>query len=230
MVEGFFLGLSSTEVFAISCAYFAMLYVMICVPVAWLANHGGQVSWLQKIVSVDVPKGQTRSEIFSSLVSILMFGFIGVFNQFGVKQGFLAIEYHPGALQVALEVMALFFWNDIHFYIIHRILHFRPLFKSIHFAHHRSRVVSPYSAFRMHWLEALLLGTVMPTAMLMHKFGVWSLLSLPVMSLVLNALGHSNLTLGSFTRRHAAHHQVVTGNYGFLLPWFDQWFQTGVRE
>ncbi len=153
-----------------------------------------------------------------------------MFNHFAIKNDYLDIIFNPSISQVALEVIVLFFWNEIHFYLIHRLLHQKTLFRWIHREHHLSQITTPYSSFSMHWIEALLLGTVMPIAMFFHSFGVWSLLSLPIMSLVLNAFGHSNLVLGDFTKRHALHHQHVNGNFGFFLPWFDQWFDTGVEN
>jgi lathosterol oxidase len=230
MLENIFLQLNSAEVFAISSGYFLVLYLLICVPVdairkKRLASHPELI-----LQTAPLREGQIKQELINSFISIVIFGLVGVFNHLGIKNGFLHADFYPSIAQVTLEVIALFFWNDLHFYLVHRLLHVKTLFRLIHREHHLSQVITPYSSFSMHWMEAILLGSVMPLAMLFHTFGVWSLLSLPVMSLILNSLGHSNLVLAPFTRRHALHHQYVNGNYGFLLPWFDQLFNTGVRK
>lgn len=230
MLETAFLQLSSAEVFAISCFYFLLLYLLICVPVDYIRKKRLAHNPELILQTAPIREGQIKQEIINSLISIFVFGWVGVFNHYGIKSGFLQADFNPGIGQVILEVIVLFFWNDLHFYLVHRLLHVKILFRLIHREHHLSQVMTPYSSFSMHWVEALLLGTVMPIAMLFHTFGVWSLLSLPVMSLILNSLGHSNLVLAPFTRRHALHHQYVNGNFGFLLPWFDQLFKTGVRK
>jgi len=230
MLETYFLNLSSAEVFAISCSYFLALYLLICIPVDLIRKRRLASRPDLILQTAALKPGQIKKEVLNSLVSIFIFGWVGVFNQFGVKQGFFHIDFNPSVGRVAIEVLVLFLWNDIHFYLIHRLLHVKTLFRWIHREHHLSSVMTPYSSFSMHWIEAVLLGSVMPIAMFAHTFGVWSLLSLPVMSLVLNALGHSNLVLAPFTHRHALHHKEVTGNFGFFLPWFDRWFNTGVRS
>ena len=79
----------------------------------------------------------------------------------------------------------LLVWNDIHFYANHRLLHTRWL-RRFHAQHHRSLVTTPFSTYSFHPLEAALLGNVILLPMLLHDFSFAALLSLPVMSLLLN--------------------------------------------
>jgi sterol desaturase/sphingolipid hydroxylase (fatty acid hydroxylase superfamily) len=70
-----------------------------------------------------------------------------------------------------------------------------------------------------------------------HDFSFWSLASVPVLSLMLNVIGHSNYDFfprGSDThalaasRRHHLHHARPNGNYGFALAFMDRLMRTRV--
>ena len=84
-------------------------------------------------------------------------------------------------------------------------------------------MTTPFSTYSFHPLEAVLLGNVILLPMLLHDFSFAALLSLPVMSLLLNNLGHSNYDFApaaghdhwlSASRRHHLHHIRYHGNYG----------------
>src|SRR5256885_11631950 len=62
--------------------------------------------------------------------------------------------------------------------------------------------------------------------MVVHDFSFWSLASVPVLSLLLNVIGHSNYDFFpgvsdthalAASRRHHLHHARPNGNYGFAL-------------
>jgi Delta7-sterol 5-desaturase len=83
--------------------------------------------------------------------------------------------------------------------------------------------------------EALLLGSVMPLAMLVHDFSLLPLVLLPIWSICINALAHSNCnkfdgasehSLLSLVRHHQSHHSRYSGNFSFLFIQLDRWFGT----
>eukprot|EP00873_Tetraselmis_striata_P002859 jgi/Tetstr1/423123/TSEL_013892.t1 len=51
-------------------------------------------------------------------------------------------------------IIALDYLHDAWFYWTHRMLHWRPLYKHIHFMHHQSTVPSAYTGYSFHVLEA----------------------------------------------------------------------------
>jgi sterol desaturase/sphingolipid hydroxylase (fatty acid hydroxylase superfamily) len=183
--------------------------------------------------------GQIRKEIGLSLISIAMFGVITVLTKWLVDAGLLAVSWTVNWRILPIEIIFLFLWNEIHFYVSHRLLHTPWLYRHVHVLHHRSVVPTPYSAYSFHFAEALLLGSVMTTALLIHPFSIVSLLTLPLMSITLNTLGHLNVDLFpdkklahplAFARRHSMHHSHNTGNFGFFLPWFDRLFFTEIKS
>jgi len=196
-------------------------------------NHKG---WLQLVNLKTLLPGQIATEIRLSFLSILIFGFYAVLVWRGNLNSWWSIgfDFHWGIFLI--EVIALFLWNELHFFISHRLLHIPFLFRKIHFIHHRSTRPTSFSAFSMHWVEAIILGSVMPMALIFFDFSIYGLFSLPVMSLVLNVLGHSNANVSpkitglSFSLRHSLHHSKVTANYGFALPTFDKLIGSNTNE
>ena len=137
-----------------------------------------------------------------------------------------------------LRDLALFFcWNELHFYLSHRLLHTRWLLRHVHVVHHRSVVPTPFSTYSFHWGEALLLSSVMILWLLVLPLGIGTVVIFPLVSLTVNCIGHMNYALfprANLTdllagcRRHTWHH-THGGNYGFYLPWLDALFRTRQR-
>jgi len=183
--------------------------------------------------------GQLRDELGWSHASILVFGLGSLTVWLGLRADVFRIEVGVAWPVIAAECLVLVLWNDLHFYACHWLLHRRAMFPRFHLQHHRSHVVTPFATYSFHPVEAALLGSVMPIAMLARDFSQEALLFLPVYSLAVNTMGHSNYDLfpsrrtgqlTTFSRRHQMHHALFHGNYGFMLPWLDWLFRTRVVD
>jgi len=212
----------------------------------WTSAFGAQwlLQWLYKkqlVISVDnhaLYPGQVRKEIRNSLISITVFSLQGIFIQQGVQHGWLHISYDINWYCLP-QMLILFLWNEVHFYFVHRLLHTAWLARKIHGVHHHSKEPTVFSTYSFHWAEAFLLGTVIVFPLSVYPFQLPALLFLPVMSVLLNTLGHCNYDLFpkagfhsvfKFSSRHSMHHKIARGNYGFMLPWFDFLFHTGLSK
>lgn len=178
---------------------------------------------------------QIRGEIVQSLCSIGIFTIYGGLTAALLRLHVVTASWNFSWVRFLPELTALFIWNEVHFFLCHRLLHTSFLFKHVHRAHHASVIPTPFATYSFHWFEATLLGSVMVLIMSVHEFTIWSLASLPVVSLFANVIGHSNYTLFSApssvysaSREHALHHRHASGNYGFLLPFFDALCRTKV--
>jgi sterol desaturase/sphingolipid hydroxylase (fatty acid hydroxylase superfamily) len=127
-------------------------------------------------------------------------------------------------------------WNDVHFWLNHRLLHTRWL-RRFHGPHHRSVVTTPWATYSFHPIEAAMLGNVILLPMLLHDFSFWSLASVPLFSLFFNSVGHSNYDFFprvsyshwfAASRRHHLHHACHGGNYGFQFTFMDRLFGTRI--
>ena len=178
--------------------------------------------------------GQQKKEILQSMRSIFIFSLQGIVIQQGIVSDWFHIQTDT-SWWVLPQIVILFLWNEIHFYFCHRLLHTKFMMRNIHYVHHLSKEPTVFSTFSFHWVEAFLLGTVVFLPLLLYPFQLLAILSLPILSLLVNLLGHSNYDLFSkyrpehifkFSYRHSMHHKRGRGNLGFLLPWLDQFFKT----
>ena len=230
-----FAALSAGEVIAWGLAFFGGIYLLF-----------GSATWLltdkilpalgigHKLDPRPVTAQQLRRELSLSAVSVLIFG-VGMVFPWGLLQlGWARLYPHAGATRIVLEILALIIWNDIHFWINHRLLHTRWL-KHHHLPHHRSVVTTPFSTYAFNPIEALMLGNIILLPMLVHDFSFWSLFSVPLFSLFFNCVGHANYDFFAgvsyshwfaASRRHHLHHACYNGNYGFQFTFMDRLFRT----
>lgn len=197
----------------------------------WLLARGMARLGIGRVVDTrPLRPGQLRREIGESCVSVLIFGIGTLLPWWLLAKGYATLAPAPSPLRIGLEIVALFFWNELHFYLNHRLLH-TPWLRRFHVDHHRSVTPTPFSTYAFHPVEALMLGSVPIVPMLLHDFSLPALLTLPVLSIALNCLGHANYEFSrqsparwplSASRRHQLHHARYHGNYGFLLDVFDR--------
>ncbi len=137
---------------------------------------------------------------------------------------------HP--VYCALWLCAIPFWREFHFYWIHRAIHWPPLYKAVHYLHHKNINVGPWSGMAMHPIEHLLYFSVV----LIH----WVVPSHPIHFLfnaqhtaLTPAGGHhgfegpifnGKLPTGSYF--HYLHHRFFNCNYGEATLPLDRLFGT----
>jgi sterol desaturase/sphingolipid hydroxylase (fatty acid hydroxylase superfamily) len=181
---------------------------------------------------------QMATELANSMRTIALFGVGMIVPWWLIQNGLARIDGTPSHVQVVLECATLIVWNDIHFYLVHRLLHTQyPWFnfKTLHITHHKSVSATPFAAYSMSIAEASLLGSVMPMAMLLWDFSAISLLFLPIWSISINALAHSNCDIFphanqrsclGLVKHHQDHHSYYRGNYSFFFWQLDALFGT----
>ena len=122
-------------------------------------------------------------------------------------------------------------FQSFHFYCVHRLLHFKPLYRRFHAVHHRNITIGPWSGFSMHPVEHLLYLSALfvfllvpshPTHMLFLAF--WLTLATAT-----SHSGYQELVCGSYrttiaTFFHQLHHRYFTCNYGSVDMPLDRWF------
>jgi len=233
-----FIQLDAWQVMALGLVFFGSLYCLggwgMTALTRSLARRG-----IGRVLDARALKpDQSRREWRQSLHSVLIFG-IGMVVPWGLLQlGWAQLAPSASAGRIALEIAALLVWNDVHFWLNHRLLHTRRLVR-FHGDHHRSVVTTPWSTYSFHPIEAIMLGNIILLPMLVHDFYFWSLASVPVLSLLLNVIGHANYDFFprvsdthplAASRRHHLHHARPAGNYGFALAFMDQLMRTQVKS
>lgn len=215
--------------------FFSLLYFLGAAITDYLVRR--KEPDLKKIVNA--PKKRQRAiEIRNSLISILVFSLQAILFQQLFAMGIFQVGFSQ-PWNCLWEIPMLFLWNEVHFYCMHWLLHRKWMIRNVHRVHHWSVEPTAYSIYSFHWVEAFMLGTVIFFPLFVHNFQIYSLLSLPLMSLLVNLLGHCNHELSDesdpssfskYTFRHSMHHKYGKGNFGFMLPWIDQLFGTQLTK
>ncbi len=143
---------------------------------------------------------------------------------------FLDIAEHP--LWFLMLLVLLPFWTSLHFYFIHRWLHWKPLYRLAHAVHHRNDNIGPWSGISMHPIEHLLFlsSALIHLVVLSHPLHLLFHMHWNTMGAGFSHAGFEYLTfrgrpivkLGVF--HHQLHHRYFDCNYGNpYMPW-DEWF------
>lgn len=145
------------------------------------------------------------------------------------------VSWNDHPLYLAFLVFIAPAIHEVHFFIIHRAIHWPPLYKWVHSVHHNSINPSPWSSLSMHPVETFIY----------HAMAFWHLVipSNPIIGLfqlhmagfgaVNGHIGFDKLevtdekTLDSHAYLHYLHHKYFEVNYGGegLIP-LDKWFGT----
>jgi sterol desaturase/sphingolipid hydroxylase (fatty acid hydroxylase superfamily) len=133
---------------------------------------------------------------------------------------------------VALMLLLAPFIHAVHFYVVHRLLHWRPLYRTVHSVHHLNVEVGPWSGLAMHPVEQLLYFSTVVVQWLLALHPVNALFQIFIAAFS-PALGHSGfekLMLGqrlgvdSGNHFHYLHHRYFDCNYGGSLVPLDRVF------
>jgi len=177
---------------------------------------------------------QVWDNIFWSLVSGTAFWTAWqVVFMWAYANGYLPwsdFESNP-AWFVALFVI-LTFWNSMHFYFVHRFLHWPPLYKIAHALHHKNMVVGPWSGLSMHPIEHLIYFSlaVIHLVLASHPIHLFYTMYFSALGAYSGHVGYEDLvvrgksTIGVANLFHTLHHKYFDCNYGTTyMPW-DKWF------
>jgi lathosterol oxidase len=132
-------------------------------------------------------------------------------------------------------------WSGVHFFVIHRLLHWPPLYKAAHALHHRNSNIGPWSGMSMHpiehvmYLSSVLILWVVPA----HPVHVLFLMQYLVLTAATSHCGYEKIVVGE-TRGlrlgdyfHQLHHRYFECNYGTPEVPLDEWtgaFHDGTPE
>ena len=224
--------ISYFELYFIVFGYFLLLYFGIApifLTTSKLLEHKG---YLSKIIQKQVSTKQVQFEIKYSLQSILIFGISAHPVIYGIRNEWITLLPNTFTNVIA-GLIILTIWNEVHFFIVHRIMHTPFFLKRVHVVHHKSIIPTVYSVYSFHWLEAFLLSTVPITIVPFINFSPLAIFLYPLVSILFNFCGHCNYRFGSgngaawklFGTKHNEHHAAGRKNYGFISGLPDKIYQ-----
>jgi sterol desaturase/sphingolipid hydroxylase (fatty acid hydroxylase superfamily) len=143
---------------------------------------------------------------------------------------YLRWQAHPGWFVAWILLVPV--WREFHFYWVHRLIHWAPLFRTVHYLHHKNVNPNPWSGMAMHpvegflYLSVCLIHWVVPSHPFHFLFDLQhaGLAPAPGHDGFDGPLGGGKLPLGSHF--HYLHHRYFECNYGEATMPFDRWFGT----
>lgn len=165
-----------------------------------------------------------------------------VLMMWALANGYTPMLALPGELPwLILLIFLLPAWETLHFFLIHRLIHWPPLYRRVHALHHRNTNIGPWSGMSMHPVEHLIyLSTVLihfvvpanPLLIIFHlQYFALSAATTHTGYQGIVAGGRLILPLGTF--HHQLHHRYFECNYGGLEIPMDKWtgnFHDGTTE
>lgn len=230
-IESILYQYSYPALFGLTVVYFAILYFGVGSLFLQACKILERKNFLHKISFKEVPRDQLGFEITHSTKSILIFGLSVLPIIYLVRID--VIQLLPNTwLNVLVGLVILTLWNEVHFYLVHRMLHQKFMMKHVHYIHHKSTVPTVYAVYSFHWLEAALLSTIPLTIVPFIPFSILAVFIYPTVSILLNFAGHCNYRFGDgkgaswrlFGTTHNEHHTKGRKNYGFALNFLDKLF------
>lgn len=231
LIKNILFSYSYPILYGLTFAYFIILYFGVGFLFLSVCKLLEKKTLLHKIKDKEVSRKQVLFEIKHSVKSIAVFGFSIIPIIYLIRID--VVNLLPNSfLNIIVGLVILTLWNEIHFYVVHRILHQKSMMQHIHFIHHQSRIPTVYSVFSFHWVEALLLSTVPLTIVPFIPFSIIAIFIYPLISILLNFAGHCNYRFGNgkgngwslFGTYHNEHHTRGRRNYGFSLNFLDKLF------
>ena len=145
----------------------------------------------------------------------------------------VSFSEHPVYLGFFMLLLPLI--HEFHFYCIHRLIHWPPLYRTVHKLHHANINPGPWSSLSMHPVEHLLYFS----GVLIH----WIVPSNPLLAIfqlhnaglgsVVGHIGFDKMTIGKDGRvldthayAHQLHHKYFEVNYADGSIPLDKWFGT----
>jgi sterol desaturase/sphingolipid hydroxylase (fatty acid hydroxylase superfamily) len=150
--------------------------------------------------------------------------------------GFHGFDASPVAWWIWFALLMFFapVIHAVHFYFTHRLLHWRPLYRSVHHVHHLNVEIGPWSGLAMHPVEqAIYFSTVVVSWLLApHPLVALFQIQIAAFSPAMGHSGHATLRVGrrfsiaSANYFHYLHHRYFECNYGGPVVPFDKLFGT----
>ena len=206
--------------------FFVAAYCIEWITNRWISDDG----IFHLIDSGPLGKNQKQYEIKNGVISCLLFSLVSL----SARELFEGVL--PGSLkQLLIEVLAFTIFYETYSYFVHRLLHLKP-FTQWHGVHHRSHRVTPWSAYSVHPIEALLICLSAPLFMLIFPVHLAVIFVFHILGVVFTMALHSNIILNkriplssifnAYTLCHAAHHKKGNVNFGFVNTFWDVRFKT----
>lgn len=180
---------------------------------------------------------QLYDNMFWTLASgVPIFTAFLVFSLWAMANGWYPIVGwgdHPVYCVVVMLLIPLY--REVHFYIIHRLIHWPPLYRTVHSLHHKNSNPGPWSGLAMHPVEHVLFfsGILIHFIVPSNPFIILYHLQIQLWAPIEDHCGfgkvvvNGKVQIDAATYMHYLHHRYFEVNYGGngTVP-LDRWLGT----
>lgn len=225
---------------ALILAFFGGLHLLLFV---W-KRQGNELKFSAKPLATNNPRFLFGNQVRDNMFRSLCFG-VPIITAFEAVTYWLFANQYIGFMPLAPNSMAFWGWfvtllllapaiHAIHFYLIHRLLHWRPLYRTVHRIHHYNVEVGPWSGLSMHPVElAIYFSTICVQWLLaLHPVNALFQMHIAIFNAAVSHTGFDKVVIGggvaieSNNYFHYLHHKHFECNYGSTLAPMDQLFGT----
>ena len=200
------------------------------------SEHKFNLKWLHEKSPTFLWGNQLRDNIFWNIASACtVWTAYEALMMWGYANGFVPyVDWETQPVTFVFMLLAVPLWREVHFYWTHRLVHWKPLYRSVHYLHHKNVNVGPWSGLAMHPIEhiiyfsSVLLYWIVPS----HPIHVLFNLQHAALSPVPGHSGFDQFVLSKKARVptggffHYLHHRYFECNYSNIGVPFDRWFGT----
>ena len=179
---------------------------------------------------------QILDNMFWSLVSgVTIWTFYQILILWSYANGFITkIDFNINPFWFLGIFFLIILFESVHFYFVHRLIHFKYLYKFIHHIHHRNINPGPWSGISMHPIEHLFYFSTVLIHFLIPSHPIHILFHFMIITIGA-VVGHcgfdgflinnkNKIALGHF--HHQLHHRYFECNYGTIETPLDVLFKS----
>jgi len=192
--------------------------------------------WLARNNPLFLFKDQVWDNVFWTVASAVpIWTAYEVITFWAFANGYVSgIDWRTYPIYCGVLLLAIPLLHVLHFYFVHRLIHSRFLYRTVHYLHHKNANPGPWSGLAMHPIEHLLYfsGTLIYWVLPAHPLHVMFHLQLAAL---LPSQGHSGFArlvargkplIDAADYNHYLHHKFFECNYGSDWVPLDKWFGT----
>ena len=122
------------------------------------SEHKFNPKWLHEKSPTFLLGNQLRDSIFWNIASACtVWTAYEALMMWSYANGFVPyVDWETQPVTFVLMLLAVALWREVHFYWSHRLVHWKPLYRSAHYLHHKNVNVGPWSGLAMHPIEHMI--------------------------------------------------------------------------
>ncbi len=203
--------------------------------------------WFPRKIIAKFPRGRdVWREIGYSALSMVIFAAVGALTIIAWKNGWTQIYRRipqHGWTWFVLSIVFAILIHDAWFYWTHRLMHHRRLFRLFHRVHHLSHNPTPWAAYAMSPLEAVVQAAIFPIVVCVMPMHLWAFGIFMLWQITYNIAGHTGYELHprwfmntplryifNTPTNHVMHHESMRGNYGLYFNFWDRLMGTNHKD